>query len=144
MPATVLLVDDDPNVLRGLVRAFRHQPFQFYTAHSAEEAMEVLKSRPIDVLVTDERMPGTSGMELLTWVSKHFPEVVRILLTGFPSTEIAIRAINESLVFRFFTKPCDPVALALAIHEALQQKQPLSKEKTGASFSDICPADHPD
>lgn len=141
MPATVLLVDDDPNVLRGLVRMLRLQPFQFYTAHSAEEAMEVLKSRPIDVLVTDERMPGTSGMDLLAWSAKHFPEVVRILLTGFATTEIAIRAINESLVFRFFTKPCDPVALALAIHEALEQKQTLSKEKSGASLSVFPPAE---
>lgn len=122
MAATVLLVDDDPNVLRGLVRQFRHQPFVFYTAHSAEEAMEVLKSRPVDVLVTDDRMPGISGMELLSWVAKHFPEVVRIVLTGFPTTESALRAINESGVFRFFTKPCDPVALALAIHQAIEQK----------------------
>ncbi len=127
MPATVLLVDDDPNVLRGLVRQFRHQPFQFYTAHSAEEAMEVLKSRPVDVLVTDDRMPGVCGIELLAWAAKHFPEVQRIMLTGFPTTETAIRAINESGVFRFFTKPCDPVALALAIHQAVEQKQSASK-----------------
>jgi DNA-binding NtrC family response regulator len=127
MPATVLLVDDDPNVLRGLVRALRYQPFLLYTAHSAEEAMEVLKSRLVDVLVTDDQMPGITGIELLAWVAKHFPEVVRMVLTGCPTTERAIRAINESRVFRFFTKPCDPVALALAIHQAVEQKQSLAK-----------------
>ncbi len=129
MQAAVLLVDDDPYVLRGIVRALRYQPFQFYTAHSADEAMEVLKSRPVDVLVTDEQMPGISGMDLLAWASKHCPKVIRIVLTGFPSTEIALRAINESSVFRFFTKPCDPVALALAIHQALKEREALSREK---------------
>ncbi|MCS7306123.1 MAG: response regulator [Thermoguttaceae bacterium] len=129
MPATVLLVDDDPNVLRGVVRLFRHQPFVFYTAHNAEEAMEVLKSRAVDVLVTDDQMPGLCGIELLAWTAKHFPEVRRIMLTGFPTTERIIRAINESGVFRFFTKPCDPVALALAIHQAVEEKPGIQKTK---------------
>ena len=130
MPATVLLVDDDPNVLRGLVRALRYQPFLLYTAHSAEEAMEVLKSRSVDVLVTDDQMPGMTGIELLAWVTKHFPEVARMVLTGCPTTDRVIRAINESRVFRFFTKPCDPVALTLAIHQAVEQKASAAKAGT--------------
>jgi len=116
----VLLVDDDENLLRGLARALRFQPYHVYTARSGEEALHVLKSHPIDVVVADEQMPGISGSDLLAWVAANCPEVVRIVLTGRPSTEAAIRAINEADVFRFFTKPCDTVRLALAIRQALE------------------------
>lgn len=116
----VLLVDDDENLLRALARALRFQPYHVYTARSGQEALGVLKSHPIDVIVADERMPGLSGSDLLTWVAAHCPEVVRIVLTGHPSAETAIRAINEADVFRFFTKPCDTVRLALAIRQAIE------------------------
>lgn len=121
MPTTdVLLVDDDANLLRGVCRALKGQPFQIMTARSAEEALAVVKSHPIGVIVCDERMPGQSGTELLSWVAQHYPEVVRIVLTGHTTPETTMRAINEGRVFRFFSKPCDPTDLAIAIHEGLE------------------------
>ncbi len=124
----VLLVDDDENLLRGLARALRFQPYHVYTARSGEEALHVLKSQPIDVIVADEKMPGLSGGDLLAWVAANCPEVVRIVLTGHPSAESAIRAINEADVFRFFTKPCDTVRLALAIRQAIEQHSASARE----------------
>lgn len=122
MPHTLLLVDDDENLLHGLARALHSQPYRIYTAQSAEEAKWVFKSRPVDVVLADERMPGESGTDLLAWVAKHYPEVVRIMLAGHPTVETALRAINEAGVCRFFTKPCNVVDLAIAIRRAMEQR----------------------
>lgn len=116
----VLLVDDDANLLRGVCRTLRGQPFKLLTARSAEEALSIVKSHPIGVIVCDERMPGQSGTELLAWIAQHCPEVVRIVLTGHTTPETTMRAINEGRVFRFFSKPCKPLDLAVAIRDGLE------------------------
>ena len=116
----VLLVDDEPNVLHGLTRALRQQPFTTCTARSAEEAMDVLKAHSVDLVVSDENMPGICGTRFLSWVADNFPEVTRIILTGQPTVPSALRAINEGRVYRYFTKPCDTVELALAIRYGLE------------------------
>jgi DNA-binding NtrC family response regulator len=122
MPPIVLLVDDDENLLRGLARALRDQPYHLFTARSGEEAIEVLKTRPVDVVVSDERMPGISGGELLAWTAEHCPDVMRIVLTGHATAETAIRAINEGGVYHFFTKPCNVAHLAVTIRKAIEHK----------------------
>jgi two-component system, probable response regulator PhcQ len=129
MNHVVLLVDDDNNLLHGLARALHKQPYQLYTARSAKEAMLVLKSHPVDVIVADEQMPGMSGSDLLAWVAQKYPEVARIVLTGQATTETAIRAINQCAVFRFFSKPCKDVQLALAIRAALERKDLSDKNR---------------
>jgi FixJ family two-component response regulator len=127
MEHIVLLVDDDKNVVHGLTRALRCQPYQIYTAQSGDEAMWILKSHDVDVIVTDEKMPGMSGCDLIAWVAEHYPQVVRILLTGHASTETALRAINEGAVYQIFTKPCRDLHLAVAIRKALEHRE-LVKE----------------
>lgn len=129
MPRAVLLVDDDQNLLYGLARALRHQPYLVYTAKSGEEAMWILKTRAVDVVVADEQMPGLSGTELLAWVAQCFPDVMRIVLTGHPSVETAIRAINEGTVFQFFTKPCKEMDLAIAIGKAMERRQQARQQR---------------
>ena len=129
MERTVLFVDDDQNVLDGLARALREQPYQICTARSGEEGMAVLKTRPIDLLVTDEKMPGMSGGDLVVWVAEHYPHVTRIVFTGHATAESAMWAINEAEVYRYFTKPHDCVALALAIRKALERKDRLEQEQ---------------
>jgi len=124
----VLLVDDDKNLLAGLIRALHEQPFRIFTAQNGADAVWLLKTREIDVIVADERMPGLTGSELLAWVAENCPEVMRIVLTGHAETETAIRAINETDVYRFFTKPCNEAHLAVAIHKAIEEKD--SREKS--------------
>ena len=126
----VLLVDDEPNVLHGLTRALRQQPFATCTARSAEEAMDVLKAHGVDLVVSDENMPGICGTRFLSWVAEKFPEVMRIILTGQPSVPSALHAINEGRVYRYFTKPCDTVELALAIRCGLEERAVLRQAKT--------------
>lgn len=125
----VLLVDDDENLLHGLARTLRRQPYRLYTARSADEAMHVLKSHAVDAIVADEQMPGMSGTELLAWAAQHYPDVVRIVLTGRATAETAIRAINEGAVYHFFRKPCDEVHLAVTIRKALEHKDLLAENR---------------
>jgi DNA-binding NtrC family response regulator len=122
MPPAVLLVDDEPNILHELARALRQQPLGIYTAKSAEEAMWVFKTRHVDVIVADQRMPGLSGTDLLVWVAGHYPETIRILLTGHASVDTAVRAVNDAAVYKFFLKPCKEFDLAMAIRQALEQR----------------------
>jgi response regulator RpfG family c-di-GMP phosphodiesterase len=129
MSHIVLLVDDDDNVLHGLARALRRQPYQLYTARSGEEAMFILKAHAVDVVVADEQMPGMSGSDLLAWVARTYPEVMRIILTGRATAETAIRAINEGAVYHFFSKPCHEVQLAVTIRKALEHKDLLDENR---------------
>jgi two-component system probable response regulator PhcQ len=121
-PQTVLLVDDDPHLLTALRRALRFEPYQLRLAESAAAALWLLETTPVDVLVTDQRMPGMSGAEFLTRVRAEHPHVVSIMLTGHADVATAISAINSGEVYRFFTKPCDAASLAVAIRQALQLK----------------------
>ena len=130
MNNAVLLVDDDSNVLHGLARVLRNQPYKLYTAHSGDEAMSILKAWKVDVIVSDEQMPGISGTDLLAWVSNNYPDVMCIVLTGHATAENAIRAINEANIYHFFTKPCNDVQLALTIRKALEEKEKNKQTRT--------------
>jgi DNA-binding NtrC family response regulator len=127
MTHTVLLVDDDAVVLHCLARILQNQPYQLYTARSGTEAVNVLEARRVDVIVSDERMPGMSGTDLFAWVAMYYPGVVRIMLTGRATMETAIRAINEGGVHYFFTKPCNEAHLAVVIRKALEHQNLLVK-----------------
>lgn len=122
MGHTVLLVDDEPSLLDALKRALRREPYALLEATSAVEAFEVLAETPVDVIISDEKMPGMCGTELLANVREQYPDIVRIILTGHASLEAAIRAINEGQVYRFLTKPFNHTDLAVTIRQALQQK----------------------
>jgi DNA-binding NtrC family response regulator len=119
---TVLLVDDEPNLLQGLRRALRREPYEILVAEGAAAALRLLEARPVDVVVSDEMMPGMSGTEFLGRVRSQYPDTIRIILTGHGTLKIAIRAINDGEVYRFLTKPCDPIDLALTIRQALQSR----------------------
>lgn len=119
---TVLLVDDDPLALAALQRSLHAEPYTLLVARTAAGALWVLAAQPVDVLVTDQRMPGMSGAEFLTRVRAEYPHVVSIMLTGHADLRTAIRAINAGEVYRFFTKPCDVGSLAVAIRQALQMQ----------------------
>lgn len=121
--ATVLLVDDEPRVTEALVRGLRHEPYEFLTADSGAQALAILESVPVDVIVSDERMPGMTGSELLAQARRRFPNAMRIILSGQASLESAVRAINEGEVFRFLLKPCSPEDVRATVRQALQQKR---------------------
>src|SRR5262245_4719312 len=122
MKHSVLLVDDDASLLQGLRRALHGEPYEIVTAGSARAALDVIASQPIDVVVSDEEMPGMRGNQLLASVHASHPDTMRIMMTGQASLEVAMRAINEGHAYRFFTKPCNVVELAVGIRQALVQR----------------------
>jgi two-component system probable response regulator PhcQ len=122
MRSTVLLVDDEQDLLDGLARSLRHAPYRVLTATSGQTALEVLANTPVDVIVADEMMPGMTGTELLAEVRAEHPSIMRVILTGQAKLESAVAAINEGEVYRFLTKPCGPAELTVTIQHALQHK----------------------
>jgi putative nucleotidyltransferase with HDIG domain len=116
----VLFVDDEVNILKALARLFRGEPVRVFTASSSAEALALIASESIQVVVSDQRMPGASGVKLLAQVRERHPEVVRILLTGHAEIETAIEAINEGNIFRLLTKPWHDHELRSVIRQALE------------------------
>ena len=98
---SVLLIDDDMNLVRGLRRALRDQPYELFVANSAEEAMSMFQRQPFHLAVIDQRLGGACGIELAAWVSEQFPATVRMMLTGHANMRVAQDAINRCGVFRF-------------------------------------------
>ena len=122
MSHTVLFVDDEANVLSALRHALHKENYDILTAASAQEALDTLKIESVDVIVSDDQMPGMLGSEMLAIVQKEYPLIVRILLTGQASIESAARAINEGRIYRFLIKPCYE-ELAVTVRQALQQRE---------------------
>ena len=121
--ATLLLVDDEANVTDALRRAMRREPYELLTATSGAAALELLSHHQVDVVISDEQMPGMSGSALLTIVRREHPQAIRMILSGQASLESAVRAINEGKVYRFFLKPCNPTDLVFTIRRALAHKR---------------------
>ena len=125
----VLFVDDEPRLLEGVRTALRKETFDILTAGSAAEGLKILADDRIDVVVSDERMPGMSGSEFLSVVRQRYPATIRIILTGEATLDAAVRAINQGGIYRFLTKPCNPLQLAHTIKDALLLKS-LSLESS--------------
>lgn len=122
---TVLFVDDEANLLASIARMLRKEPYTIHTATSADEGLKRLRETDVDVIVSDQQMPGMSGTEFLREVRRRYPDTVRFLLTGNPSLDVALEAINEGAVTRFFVKPCNETELRVGIRQALQQRKLL-------------------
>lgn len=115
----VLLVDDEENILRSLKRLLRHQSYSLTTATSGSQALEILSQQPFDLVMSDARMPGMDGAELLAEVSQRWPDTIRILLTGFADMSTTVRAINEGRIYRYIAKPWNDDELQTIINQAL-------------------------
>jgi response regulator RpfG family c-di-GMP phosphodiesterase len=129
MVARILLVDDEENILQGYHRVMRHV-FEMDVALGGAQALQAMeKHGPYAVVIADMRMPGMSGLDLLTEARFRFPDTTRIMLTGNSDQKTATDAVNHGQVFRFLTKPCPPEELELAIRAGLRQHQLVVAEK---------------
>jgi response regulator RpfG family c-di-GMP phosphodiesterase len=125
----ILCVDDDANVLQGYQRGLRKQ-FHIETALGGKEALEAIASNgPFAVIVSDMRMPGMDGVQLLTTAKQRAPDSVRMMLTGHGDQQTAIEAVNEGNIFRFLTKPCPPETFAKALTAGIAQYRLVTAEK---------------
>jgi len=117
----VMLVDDEENILKSIRRSLIDENFQILTACSGDEALNLLNEHPdVALIISDQRMPGMSGIEFLSLSRSVVPHAFRILLTGFADVEAAINSINMSSVFRFILKPWDSEVLLEAVHSAIE------------------------
>ncbi|MGB0694651.1 MAG: sigma-54-dependent transcriptional regulator [Rhodospirillaceae bacterium] len=112
LPA-ILLVDDEQRSLDAMEMALEDE-FAVFTASSGEAALEVLAEQWIQVILCDQRMPGMTGVELLTQVRERWPETIRVIVTGYTETDDIIRAINEAGIYQFLAKPWHPDQLLMA------------------------------
>lgn len=126
--STVLFVDDDQNVLRGLRRMLHsmRDTWDMVFVDSGEEALAAMQARPFDVVVTDMRMPGVDGAELLTAISKKHPASIRIILSGYTEEEAILRTAGPA--HRYLSKPCDFDALVEAVSNAVALRRFVQDE----------------
>ena len=120
---TVLLVDDEPSLVKGLRLRLRGRPFNVDIATGPLAALERLAIGPVEAVVSDERMPDMSGSEFLARIAQLSPQTVRVMLTGQASVEAAMRAINEARVDRFLSKPIDANELGDLLEKLLAERQ---------------------
>lgn len=117
----LLLVDDDPNLLVSLVRLLQKDGYDVHSAHSAREAFDILANHPVDVVLSDHRMPEMSGTEFLEQVKDIYPHTVRLVLSGFAELDSVTEAINRGAIYKYLTKPIDDQDLRANIREAFQR-----------------------
>jgi putative nucleotidyltransferase with HDIG domain len=115
---TVLFVDDEVNILKALQRLLRSEHMNVLCASRAQEALELLDKQQCQVVVTDQRMPEMSGVDLLSQVRQRFPDIVRMMLTGYTEMDVAVDAINRGEIYRLITKPWNDDELRATIRQA--------------------------
>jgi serine/threonine-protein kinase len=143
MPATkiaekqgrVLCVDDEPGILRSL-QWLLQRDFDVTTCASAQEALPLLATGDFDVVISDQRMPGMTGVEFLRRVRDSAPRAMRLLLTGYSDAQAILRSVNDSEIFRFIHKPWNPDALRLLVAQAAR----IAREQPAATIPQPPPA----
>lgn len=125
---SLLIVDDEQANLQKLQRALINR-YEIHPALSAREALEILKTADIDAIITDQKMPDMTGIELLEISQKSYPHLVRIVLTGYTDVEDLIAAINTGKVHKYITKPWEPEDLVLALQDALEKMELLRENE---------------
>ncbi|MBN2705033.1 MAG: response regulator [Deltaproteobacteria bacterium] len=113
----ILLVDDEEMVLKALTRTLLDPDWELLTANNGAQALALMAEHQVAAIISDQRMPGMNGLELLGEVKRRYPEVVRMVLTGYAEMNVVVKAINQGEVYRFFTKPWDGEELRRTLKE---------------------------
>ena len=120
---TLLCVDDEPGILSALRRLFRPHGYNLLQAESGASGLSLLERQPVDLVLSDMRMPEMDGVEFLEQVRKRWPDTVRIVLTGYADIQSTVAAINRGAVHRYLAKPWDDHQLLLVVRETLNQRR---------------------
>ena len=122
MRPVVLFVDDDALLLQGLMRTLVREPYDIRCALGGEEALATMRREQVDILVSDEQMPGMPGSDLIAHVHEEFPEIVSILMSGRSTVGSIVHALNHGHVFRVLLKPCRTEEIVTVLRLALLQQ----------------------
>lgn len=117
---SILIVDDEENILNVLHRLLEDTGYRLFFADSGLKGLEIIRKEDIHLVISDQRMSGMDGIKFLKEVKKILPDTIRIMLTGYADVEIAIKAINEGEVYRFITKPWNNIELLSAIKQGTE------------------------
>lgn len=127
-PWRVLCVDDEQNILSSLRRLFRPQGYQIQVAGSGAEGLQLLEAEPVDLIISDMRMPEMDGAQFLEQVRQRWPDTIRILLTGYADIASTVDAINKGEIYRYISKPWNDSDLLMVVRHALEGLS-LKREK---------------
>ena len=125
---TVMCVDDEPNILSALRRLFRSSGYRILLAGDGPQALDMLSREPVDLIISDMRMPGMDGAQLLEQVRQRWPETTRVLLTGYADVKSTIAAINRGEIYRYINKPWNDDEMLLMARQAFE-RHALQDEK---------------
>ncbi|MGC5699090.1 response regulator [Pseudomonas sp. NFXW11] len=120
---SLLLVDDEASILSSLRRLLRSEPYEVLLAESGARALEILAERPVDLVLSDARMPGMDGAALLARVRQLYPATRRILLTGYADLDTIVKAVNDGQIHQYLSKPWNDEELLLILRQALALQQ---------------------
>ncbi|WP_152606405.1 EAL domain-containing protein [Aquabacterium sp. NJ1] len=120
---TLLLVDDEDNIVSALKRLLRRDGYNIVTANSGAQGLQRLAEHQVDVIVSDQRMPGMTGVEFLRQTKELYPQTIRLVLSGYTELQSITDAINEGAIYKFLTKPWDDERVRAHIKEAFEQKE---------------------
>lgn len=126
---TVLCVDDEQNILNSLKRLLRKEGYRLLTASSGSEGLALLAENEVHLVMSDQRMPGMNGTEFLARVKESYPEIIRIILTGYTEVDAITESINRGHIYKFFLKPWNDENLKLEIQKALEQYDLIQANK---------------
>ena len=136
---TLLLVDDEDNIVAALRRLLRSEGWLVLSATSAEQALQLMARHEVDVILSDQRMPGMTGVELLRRAKQLYPDTIRLVLSGYTELQSITDAINEGAIYKFLAKPWDDEQLrahlreAFALKEMVDQNRRLDREVQAAN-----------
>ncbi len=142
MERVLLLVDDEPNILSSLSRLLRAEGYTILTAENAEEASELLAQQSVGVILCDQNMPETTGVEFLSIVRQTTPNTVRMVLTGQDDSSVVMEAINRGAIYKFLLKPWDDAALKSTLADAFDfydltiKREQLTRD-IGSAYDDL-------
>ena len=117
----ILSVDDEENVCHALRRSLRKEGYELFFGHEPAEGLALLKTQPVDMVISDHLMPNMTGLEFLKIVRDRHPDMMRLMLTGHADMQTAIDAINQGNIYRFLTKPWDDTELKVTLFLAFEQ-----------------------
>ena len=123
-----LVVDDEQNVLDSICDLLRSD-YTLFCARNADEARGVLREESIQIVMSDQRMPRLTGVDLLKEIKEHYPDTVRMIFTGYADLQVVVQAINDGQVFRYLTKPWDPEELKATVRQAAEYYDLVSERK---------------
>jgi response regulator RpfG family c-di-GMP phosphodiesterase len=122
----LLIVDDEPNVCDSVHDLLRRE-FRVLKANSAQEGYRIMQEEEVHIVMSDQRMPQITGVELLAKVKSKYPQAVRMLFTGYADLESIIAAINQGHIYGFLKKPWQPEELEGAVRQAAQEYDRLTQ-----------------